>query len=362
MLHIIFMENNVDKQYLELVNHILTNGVTKKDRTGTGTVSIFDYTMKFNMSDGFPILTSKKVFLKGIIFELLWFLGNHMNDKYSKFGLTNIKYLVDNGVNIWVGDVYKNYITKVREMSEKKNFYKKLFKKTGTEEILTKEEFIERIKTNDEFAMRWGNCGKIYGWQWINSGGKINQIDILIKDLKNNPDSRRLMVNTWVPEDLDDMVLPPCHYGFQCYTTLMDIDTRISEWCKSLDKDISYGYNMTHEKFDEIKFPKRKLSLKWNQRSCDLFLGIPYNISSYAILLHMLSQEVNMIPDQLIFSGGDVHIYSNHIDPLKEQIKQETYGLPKLKLSDRSMFDMDQSDIELVGYKSSKVIKGELSN
>jgi thymidylate synthase len=354
------MKNNVDKQYLELVENILNNGITKKDRTGTGTKSIFDYTMRFDMSDGFPILTSKKVFLKGIIVELLWFLGNHMKiEKYKKFGLTNIKYLVDNGVNIWIGDSYKKY---EREwFLENPTFSKPLDK------LLSKDEYTERIKKDDDFAMKWGDLGKIYGWQWTNCGGTdkldgINQISILINDLKNNPDSRRLLVDAWGVNDLNDMVLPPCHLMFQCYTYEMDLDSRISEWCKSIDKDISYGYDFTHETLDSIGFPKRKLSLKWIQRSVDSALGLPYNISSYGILLHMLSKEVNMIPNELIFSGGDVHLYLNHISGIKEQVRRETFELPKLELSDKSMFDMDYTDIKLIEYKSSPSISFDLSN
>lgn len=340
------MNNNVDKQYLKFLKHILDKGIVKSDRTGTGTISVFDYSMRFNMGEGFPLLTSKKMFTKAVIIELIWFLN----------GDTNIKYLVDNGCNIWNGDAYKNYVT---WHNEKKSIVGDIFN------ILPLSEFIEQIKTDDEFAKTWGELGPVYGKQWRNwqsNGKQVDQIKDLIEMLKSNPDSRRLMVNAWNPADLDDMVLPPCHYGFQCYTTVMTFEERVEKWVKSIGKDISYAKNITSENLDEMNFPKRKLDLKWNQRSVDSFLGLPFNIASYGFLLHLLAREVNMIPHELIFSGGDCHIYLNHIDVVKKQLGNNTYNLPELILTNTSLFDVKYEDFKIIGYESSESLKGILSN
>jgi thymidylate synthase len=356
--------NNTDKQYLELLKHILVNGVKKSDRTGTGTISVFDYTMRFNMDEGFPLLTSKKMFTKGIIHELIWFLK----------GDTNIKYLIDNDVHIWDGDAYKNYLNNFTppecppHMDVEPNFY----------EPMSKEMFIKAIQDNSsrgiEFSKKWGELGPVYGKQWryikkpiyeygnYVSHDRIDQISNLIRDLKETPDSRRLMVSAWSVSEIEDMVLPPCHYGFQCYTQEMSLEDRIERWCTSLNKSISYGEDMTHEKLDKINFPKRKLSLKWTQRSVDVFLGLGFNITSYSILLHLLSKDVNMIPGELIFSGGDCHIYLNHIEQAKEQLKRETFDLPKLVLKNESIDNLRYEDIEIINYRSSGILKAELSN
>lgn len=346
--------NSVDKQYKELLQRILNKGRVKKDRTGTGTISVFGHSMRFDMSEGFPLLTSKKMFTKGIIHELIWFLR----------GETNIKYLVDNDVHIWDGDAWKNFCNK---------HYGNVY--------VTKEDFIGRIKDDKEFAKEWGELGPVYGKQWRSWGrngklrmkdnegnsfyGEIKQIDQiqnLIHDLKTNPDSRRLIVSAWNVGVLSEMVLPPCHIFFQCYTYEMTEEERINEWCKSLGKHISYGQDFDNEKLDKIGFPKRKLSLEWYQRSVDVFLGLPFNIASYGLLLNLLAKEVNMIPDELIFSGGDCHIYLNHIDQCKQQIRQEDYPLPKVEIADKSIFDMQFEDIKVLNYKSSPTIKGDLSN
>ena len=345
------MKNKVDKQYFQLLEHILKYGVHKKDRTGTGTISVFDYSMRFDMSEGFPLLTSKKMFTKGVILELIWFLR----------GDTNIKYLVDNGCHIWDGDAYKNYLSQF---------------KISSAHPMSKEQFIESIKTDDEFAKKWGELGPVYGKQWrswtpeseyFDNGSyaayqKVDQIENLITDLKNNPDSRRLMVSAWNVGEIDRMVLPPCHYGFQCYTQEMSEIERKKYWCDSLDKDITFADDITESKLDSLRVPKRKLSLKWTQRSVDTFLGLPFNIASYAFLLHLLAKEVNMVPHELIFSGGDVHLYTNHIDKAKEQLTRKTYRLPKLQLNNSSIFDLKLEDFNIMNYQSEPVLKGELSN
>ena len=348
--------NSVDKQYFELLNHLLKNGVTKKDRTGTGTISVFDYTMRFNMSDGFPLLTSKKMFTKGVIHELIWFLR----------GDTNIKYLVDNGCHIWDGDAYKNYL--IEDAKVLPNMSKEKMTELGYR--LTKEEFINKIKTDDEFAKKWGELGPIYGKQWRKWNGpyddgfgeSIDQIANLINDLKSNPDSRRLMVNAWNVGELDQMTLPPCHYGFQCYTQEMNSYERKMWWCNSLGKSIHYAEDLEESELDSMNIPKRKLSLKWTQRSCDSLLGIPFNIASYGLLLHLLAKEVNMVPNELVFSGGDVHLYTNHIQQAKDQLKRQTFDLPTLELTNTSLDDLKYEDVKILNYQSDKVLKAELSN
>ena len=330
------MKNNVDKQYLQLVKHVLKNGVKKSDRTGTGTLSVFDYSMRFDMSEGFPLLTSKKMFTKGVIHELIWFLR----------GDTNIKYLVDNGVHIWDGDAFRHFM----DTSD------------GDPDLIwNKDQFINLIKTDKKFAKEWGELGPVYGRQWRNWNG-VDQIQNLINDLKTNPDSRRLMVSAWNVGEISNMVLPPCHYGFQCYTQEMNLFERKKWWCESLGKSIHYAEDFTEQELNTLNVPKRRLSLKWTQRSCDLLLGVPFNIASYGLLLHILAREVNMVPNELIFSGGDIHIYLNHIDGANEQLKRETFELPKLELTNTSFDDIKYEDIKIINYKSSGVIKMDLSN
>jgi thymidylate synthase len=311
--------NNLDKQYQELLQDILDNGVEKKDRTGTGTKSIFGYTIRHNMSEGFPVLTTKKMAWKTMVTELLWFLR----------GDTNIKFLVDNNCHIWDGDSYKNYCNQIPD-------YSKQF-------TMSKEDYIDKIKTDDDFAKKWGELGPVYGKQWRSWSagsledkhgfGKIDQIQNLIRDLKTNPDSRRLMVSAWNVGELDQMTLPPCHYGFQCYV-----------------RDGKY------------------LSLMWNQRSVDTFLGLPFNIASYGLLLTIIAKEVNMVPDQLIGNLGDTHLYLNHIEQAKEQIGRKPFELPTLNQfptyegSRPSIESYVVSDFTLKDYQSHETIKAPLSN
>ena len=326
--------NNLDKQYQTLLQTILDFGVEKKDRTGTGTKSIFGYTIRHNMKDGFPLLTTKKMAWKTMVTELLWFLR----------GDTNIKYLVDNNCHIWDGDAYKRYVD-----SDEVRWPK------------SKEDFIEHIKTDDEFAKKWGELGPVYGRQWRSWGGEfslhiglerdgsqdkinfkqgIDQIANLINDLKTNPDSRRLMVNAWNVGELDSMVLPPCHYGFQVYTRELSFEERW-ELAKKLGHikgdveipsidSVYMGINeretmnvIWNDPITNINLPTRAISLMWNQRSVDTFLGLPFNIASYGLLLEIIAKEVNMVPDELIGNLGDTHLYLNHIEQAKEQIGRE---------------------------------------
>ena len=341
--------NQLDKQYQELLKDIMTNGYEKGDRTGTGTISVFGRQIRHNMSEGFPLLTTKKMAIKTMMTELKWFLK----------GDTNIKYLVDNGCNIWNGDAYKAY-----EKYAMANSY-------GVD-ILSMDEFIEQIKTDDEFAEKWGELGPIYGKQWRN--WKINlidpntmefvppvdQIQNLINELDTNPDSRRLMVSAWNVGEMDNMVLPPCHYGFQVYTRELNLDERIDIHNGSRDP-LNRSSDYFHEHMDFYGIPRRAISLMWNQRSVDTFLGLPFNIASYATLLLLIAQEVDMYPELLIGNLGDTHLYSNHIEQANEQIGREPYSLPSLKLSNCDILN-GEFDWELIDYDSHPSIKAPLSN
>jgi thymidylate synthase len=251
-------------------------------------------------------------------------------------------------------------------------------------DMLSQEEYVEKIKTDDEFAKLFGNLGPIYGNQWRKWGSRnetnyilnttkqvkpgIDQIQNLINDLKNNPDSRRLMVSAWNVGELNQMVLPPCHYGFQVYTKELTEAERIEHWTSSIGKSIHYGSKFTNEKLDKLGVPKRSLSLMWNQRSVDTFLGLPFNIASYALLLTILAKEVNMVPDQLIGNLGDTHLYLNHLEQAKEQIRREPYELPNVLFKDHlSDFDsiidiLRVKDFILDKYESHPTIKAPLSN
>jgi thymidylate synthase len=262
------------KQYHDLLKHILENGVRKDDRTGTGTISTFGYQMRFNLQEGFPVVTTKKLHLKSIIYELLWFLN----------GDTNAKYLQDNGVRIW-----------------------------------------------NEWADEDGNLGHIYGFQWRSwpdyNGGSVDQITEAVNTIKNNPDSRRIIVSAWNVADLPNMNLPPCHAFFQFY--------------------VANG----------------KLSCQLYQRSADSFLGVPFNIASYALLTMMMAQVCGLEPGDFVHTFGDLHIYTNHIEQVKLQLSREPYPLPQMKINPavKSIFDFKYEDFELVNYQSHPHIKGEVA-
>ena len=352
------MKTIIEHDYLKLLRDILDNGVKKEDRTGTGTISVFGRQIRHSMSEGFPALTTKKLAFKTMVTELLWFLR----------GDTNIKYLVDNGCNIWNGDAYKNY-SAVSSLS-------------GQIKSLTQEEFINKIKTDDEFAKKWGDLGPIYGHQWRKWGewstieepkrvlkSGIDQIQNLINDLKNNPDSRRLMVNAWNVGELDQMVLPPCHYGFQVYTRELSESERFNWYGNKIGSHMHHDHII--QEMNENNVPTRAISLMWNQLSVDTFLGLPFNIASYGLLLEIIAKEVNMIPGELIGNLGDVHLYSNHIEQAKEQLTREPMKLPSLWINDlRSdsnsiIFDIEKwsnKDFTIENYQSHPVIKAPLSN
>jgi thymidylate synthase len=396
--------NNIDIQYQALLQDILDNGVVKKDRTGTGTTSVFGRQIRHKMSEGFPLLTTKKMHWKSVVTELLWFLR----------GDTNIKFLLDYDCHIWDGDIWANY---QRKMLEK--FYDDTT--IAGYAITNKEEFINKIKTDDKFAKQWGELGPIYGNQWRNwngkpeqitdyKGGEINpyfcdcqeriedgnskvrkknegvdQIANLIEQLKTNPDSRRLMVSAWNVGELNDMVLPPCHYGFQVYTRELTLSERY-EWLKN-NSDINdwvikhYMSPKSMKYMDDNNVPKRAISLMWNQRSVDTFLGLPFNIASYALLLEIIAREVNMVPEELVGNLGDTHLYLNHVDQAKEQITRTPYKLPSVKITEYNWYlheavkehlgektfnekilSYRPDCFELIDYQSHPKIKAKLSN
>ena len=359
--------NKLDKDYCNLLQDIIDNGISKSDRTGTGTISVFGRQIRHDMKTGFPLITTKKMAFKTMVTELLWFLR----------GDTNIKYLVDNNCHIWDGDCYQAYL-KSRNKTQQE--YKEKWGDEISNNPLTQEEFINKIKTDDEFAKKWGSLGKIYGFQWRSWGEwstidvpkkvlkpGIDQIANLIHDLKTNPDSRRLLVSAWNPSDLPHQVLPPCHYGFQVYTRELSPQERKNIYDKSsYTKDIfptdENGWNSL---FNDCNIPTRAISLMFNMRSTDVGLGLGFNLASYGLLLMMIAKQVNMVPDELVYNGGDVHLYLNHIEPIKEQLTREPYPLPTVKISDRVVNDISEytlDDFKLDGYESHPPIKMPLSN
>jgi thymidylate synthase len=403
--------NTLDTQYTDLLRTILQHGVEKDDRTGTGTKSIFGYTIRHNMKEGFPLLTTKKMYFKGITTELLWFLQ----------GRTDLRYLLQNDCHIWTGDAYKVYD---KDFDCEHPPFSAPYPKR-----LTHAEFEEKIMNDDDFNEWYGDLGPIYGKQW-RSWSKINfdnmivdysgdntgytlhkpldQIANLIHDLKTNPDSRRLMVSAWNPAELDKMTLPPCHYGFQIYTRELTWEEQVQWVMKNTDVELENVYIV--EEVAKETTPKRAISLMWNQRSVDTFLGLPFNIASYGLLLEIIAKMVNMVPDQLIGNLGDTHLYLNHIEQAKEQIgreytheeiqehlqqsgmdalvkdarmeyvsklpkrTREPYPLPKLSHmktaafyksfgEDLSMLEhLDNTDFILQNYQSHPAIKAPLSN
>ena len=331
--------NQLDLDYQDLLQDILDNGVEKKDRTGTGTLSVFGRQIRHNMQDGFPLLTTKKMAWKTMVTELLWFLR----------GDTNIKFLHDNNCHIWDGD----YAKSGRTDGELGPIYGKQWRSWNKVNIETKP-YIHNGETHFTFDI---------------DNQPIDQIANLISELKTNPDSRRLMVSAWNVGELDQMVLPPCHYGFQVYTRELTWEEQAHWVFENTNVELENVYIV--EEIAKPSTPKRAISLMWNQRSVDTFLGLPFNIASYGLLLEIIAKEVNMIPDELIGNLGDVHLYSNHIEQAKEQISRTPFELPIVKLSSghnlraalKGNFDeIDPNDIMLINYQSHPAIKAPLSN
>ena len=291
------------KQYLELCKKVLEEGSYKDDRTGTGTYSLFGYQTRYNLEEGFPLVTTKKVFLRGIIHELLWFIS----------GSTNIKYLVDNDVHIWDDWAYKAY------------------KNSNEFEGEDMKGFAARIKSldkNDPFVVKWGELGPVYGRQWRNFNEQgVDQLQNLIDQIKNNPNSRRLIISAWNPCEVDKMALPPCHSFMQFYVI------------------------------------NGKLSCQLYQRSADIFLGVPFNIASYSLFTMMIAQVCGLKPGEFVHTMGDAHIYSNHVEQIKLQLSREPKKLPTMKINPnvKSIFDFKIEDFELEGYEPWPRIKGEVA-
>lgn len=291
------------KQYHELMQHVLDNGVKKDDRTGTGTISVFGYQMRFDLSEGFPLMTTKKLHIKSILHELLWFIQ----------GDTNIQYLDQNGVRIWDDWPFAK------------------FQKSDSYNGETIREFAERVATDEDFAKQWGDLGPVYGYQWRSwptpNGESVDQLLNVIEQIKNTPDSRRLIVSAWNPGMIQDMALPPCHAFFQFY--------------------VADG----------------KLSCQLYQRSADIFLGVPFNIASYAMLTHMIAQACDLEVGEFVHTLGDAHIYLNHIDQVKEQLSRDFRALPKLVVNPhvKNILDFKFEDFGIEGYDPHPHIKAQVA-
>jgi thymidylate synthase len=300
------------KQYHDLLTRILALGIEKGDRTGTGTHSVFGHQMRFDLTKGFPLVTTKRVFWRGVVEELLWMIS----------GSTNVKPLQEKGVSIW-----------------------------------------------DEWARADGELGPVYGKQWraftsdAYDGRSVDQIQVAIDQLKTNPDSRRIIVSAWNPAEIDEMRLPPCHMLFQFYTRPMTLQQRVDA-----HPELSGTWNGTDEQgvteiLDRHKVPSRYVDLQLYQRSADVFLGVPFNIASYALLLTLIAREVGMVPGEFVWTGGDTHLYSNHLEQAGLQLQREERPLPTVRIRDGApgIFEIQASDIELIGYDPHPPIKAEVS-
>ena len=279
------------RQYHELMDRVLREGIDKSDRTGTGTRSVFGHQMRFDLAEGFPMITTKKLHLKSILHELIWFIS----------GDTNIRYLCQNGVRIWDDWPFATY------------------SKSAEYDGIDMKEFAARIAADADFAAKWGDLGPVYGYQWRfwpGPNGPVDQLRDVLEGIRRNPDGRRHIVSAWNPGYIDQMALPPCHAFFQFY--------------------VSDG----------------RLSCQLYQRSADIFLGVPFNIASYALLIHMMAQDLGLQVGDFVHSLGDAHIYSNHTDQVRLQLSRDLRPLPTLSLnpSVKSLFDFRYEDVELVGY------------
>ncbi|MDI6452056.1 thymidylate synthase [Peloplasma aerotolerans] len=286
------------KQYLDLCRHVMEHGSFKMDRTGTGTKSVFGYQMRYDLAEGFPLLTTKKVHLKSIIHELLWFIN----------GDTNIKYLINHGVKIWNEWPYE------------------AFKKSVDYQNETMDEYIEKIKNDEAFAKKHGDLGPVYGAQWRQFNG-VDQLQYILDEIQNNPDSRRMILSAWNPAEIKNMALPPCHTLIQFYVR------------------------------------DNKLSLQLYQRSADIFLGVPFNIASYALLLMMVAQVTGLKTGEFVHTIGDAHIYSNHFEQIELQLSREPKARPKMVINPnvKSLFDYKYEDFELKDYHPHPAIKGKVA-
>lgn len=379
--------NTLDDKYLNLLDHVMTHGKVKKDRTGVGTRSVFGYDMRIDLSEGLSLLTTKYVHYPAVIHELLWFL----------MGGTDIKYLLDNNVNIWTAWPFKRYEqTALDQLADTDCI-------SGPGRVrrhFNMEEYVYAIKSVKGFAERHGQVGKVYGAQWVNwtwpklidNGGidaehalsriisglpvgeyhiaGYNQISKLIDALKNNPDSRRMLVTAWNPPEMDACALPCCHYGFQCYTDELTVEERVRLYAAregQTYEEFKTNWDTDKQWSDDCDLngvPKRRLSLKFNIRSLDVFLGEPFDIASYSILTHMLCAQLNMVPGELIQTIGDTHIYLNHVEQVKLQLSRTPYAnLPQLLLrpSIDDIFKYKYDDIAVVNYTYHPAIKAPIA-
>lgn len=378
--------NNVDKQYLDLMRDILANGVSKTTRSGE-VRSVFGRFMQFDLREGLPLLTTKKVYTKGVIHELLWFLK----------GSTNIKYLVDNNVNIWNDDAYRWLTTQWFKEIKEKIVALKLYHKgehvvtltpdewvdkegcaslTEFMNTMTKEKFLKMVKDEYSFFIPkdlsyfdyttkeyvFGDLGPVYGKQWRGFGQKnIDQIQNIINTLKTNPDDRRMLCTALNPDVLDEVALPPCHVISQFYTRLLSLHER-REWY--MTNTLSMWKEWTSEELDNFNVPTRALSLSFYCRSQDVPLGTPFNLLSYSLLCHIIANICNMVPERLVYFGGDVHIYKNQIEGCEEQLSRNGFDkLPQLIIKRRlkDLDDIEYDDFEIINYQSEPPIKFPLS-
>ena len=299
------------KQYLDLMRHVKNNGIRKEDRTGTGTISVFGYQMRFNLNEGFPLVTTKKVHLKSIIYELLWFIQ----------GDTNIKFLVKNGVNIWNDWPFQNWLKETKQDKEYS-----MYSQAWRDKM---KEFIERIKEDRKFSDQYGDLGPVYGQQWRNFQG-IDQLNGLINDINKSPDSRRLIISAWNPRDIPVMEksgLPPCHTLFQFYVA------------------------------------EGKLSCQLYQRSADVFLGVPFNIASYALLTMMIAQATDLKLGDFVHTFGDAHLYVNHLEQVEEQLSRRPHALPNMQINPliTNIFDFQYTDFQLNNYDPEPAIPARVA-
>ncbi len=376
--------NNLDLRYQELLKDILENGVEKEDRTGTGTLSVFGRQIRHRMREGFPLLTTKKMAWKSIVVELLWFLQ----------GRTDLRYLLENGCHIWTGDAYKKW--------DKNYDYEHPPFSGPYPPRITHKEFEEKILSDPDFEREYGDLGMIYGKQWrhwnspkweeneyqYSGWNRIDQMQALFDGLREDPDSRRLLVTAWNPGELSMMTLPPCHYGFQVYTRDLNPKERYRYWF-----DHNYETGMEYDDTSEIDYedsyyaptPKRAVSLMWNQRSADTFLGLPFNIASYGLLLEIIAEITGYMADELIGNLGDTHLYLDHLDQAREQASREPFRLSRLRMNtefwnpgaeegctgrpgsytqdfDALAKGLQIEDFQLLNYKHHPIIKAPLSN
>ena len=395
--------NNLDPQLKELYKKILAKKRPKTDRTGVGTKSIFGHQMRFDLRDGFPLTTLRKMHIKSMIHEMLWFLESY-EEEYDKFGNTNIRYLLDHDVTFWTEWPYQDYKKRMLNDFNRNPKRKRL-------NILNQKDFEKRIKSDDDFALKYGDLGPVYGKQWLDFGGfdelvevkeeyketngqmklvdsqgykkihisGLNQMNKIISDLIENPDSRRHLVTAWKPDEVDDMLLPPCHILYQCYTEILEMEERI-EYCKKEYDSDDISIYMTKNQIDnwevierdplkQIKIldhfnvPERYIDLQLYMRSNDVYLGQGYNIAGYSILLKMIAQVVNMVPREFILTTGDTHLYTNSFDATEELLLRDEYDLPELKIDKdvQNIKGFRFEDFELKNYKSHKNIKVDVA-